>query len=300
MKQSIRLYIIPTYKNSHAEDYYIFNAKDENTLDIVWLDNALTELKNNYNILKTEICGGEITNLSDFYFNMLFHLIQINCNKIVVSTDFVDFNKSMINYCDIINVKYNFNGYSRAKDIVYNNIRAATAENKIINIKSLDISCKTNVRVIIEDLNKLKVKSWEIVPYHQSQYSKIKAMSYHEFEELIKKYLFFVKDMKFAFQNKLQLDEILPIDNYNVKNVYILPNNKFGLLDVDDNNKINVLEFNTLSDLQLKIREMEKLRDNFCNVCDSKLRCLANRLINLNYKDESCSGFKNLIKYYNK
>ena len=300
MKQSIRLYIIPTYKTTHPTDYYLFDFKDEHTLDIVWLDKALTELKNNYDILQTEICGGEITLLSDFYFNMLFHLIQINCNKIITSTNFINFNKSMINYCDIINVKYNFNGYSKSKDIVYNNIKAAVAEGKIINIKSLDISCRTNLKIILEDLNKLKIKSWEIVPYHQSIYSKAEKMSYTEYEELIKKYLFYVKDMKFAFQNKLQLDGILPIDNYNVKNIFITPNSKFAIADFTEDNKFKLLEYEDLSTLQKKIREMENLRDIFCNVCDSKLRCLANRLVNLKYQGKSCSGFKDLIEYYNK
>jgi hypothetical protein len=206
----------------------------------------------------------------------------------------------MINYCDIINVKYNFNGYSKNKDIVYNNIKAAIAEGKIINIKSLDISCRTNLKIILEDLNKLKIKSWEIVPYHQSVYSKAEKMSYTEYEELIKKYLFYVKDMKFAFQNKLQLDGILPIDNYNVKNIFITPSSKFAIADFTEDNKFKLLEYEDLSTLQKKIREMENLRDIFCNVCDSKLRCLANRLVNLKYQGKSCSGFKDLIEYYNK
>ena len=237
---------------------------------------------------------------------MLFHLIQINCNKIIVSTDFIDFNKSMINYCDIINVKYNFNGYSKNKDILSLEYKAnliyslKTKNINESNIKSLDISCKVNSRAIIDDLNKLKIKSWEIVPYHQSIYSKVKAMNYHDYEELIKQYLFLVKTMKFAFQNKLQLDGILPIDNYNVKNIYITPNNKFAVTEFDKDNKFKLCECDDLSSLQKKIREMENLRDNFCYNCDSKLRCLANRLINLNYIGESCSGFKDLIKYYDK
>lgn len=300
MKQTIRLYVIPTYKNPYVDEYYLFDQNNKNTLDVVWLDNALIELKNNYNILQTEICGGEITVLSDFYFNILFQLIKMNCNKIIVSTNFIDFNKSIINLCDIINVKYNFNGYSKYKTIVYNNIKAAIAENKIINLKSLDISCKNNHKLIIEDLNRLKIKSWEIIPYHQSIYSKAIPLNYTEYEELIRKYLFSAKDMKFAFQNKLQLDEILPIDNYNIKNIYITPNNKFAITEFNKNNKFKFIEYDNLSNLQKKIEEMENLRDNFCYNCDSKLRCLANRLINLNYTGKSCSGFKDLIKYYNK
>ena len=51
MKQSIRLYIIPTYINAHATNSYVFDKENENTLDIVWLDNAMTEFTNVHKIL---------------------------------------------------------------------------------------------------------------------------------------------------------------------------------------------------------------------------------------------------------
>ena len=301
MKLPIRLYIIPLYTNKHSNDYYVFNnkANDNQKIDLIWLDNILNELKFNYNILQTEICGGEITLLSDFYFEMLINLIKINCNKISLLTNLVGINKNIINYFEIINVKYNFNGYTKEKELVFKNIEKLINQNKIINIKSLDTSCKTNEYKIINELNNLKIKSWEIIPYHKGINSKIKQSDYSEFEKLIQKYIFLTKNMKFAFQNRLQLDEILNIDNYNVKNIYLTPNNKLALSNFTKNDEFELLEFDNILDLQKKIKEMENLRDIFCYNCNSKLRCLANRYLNLNYKGESCSGFKNLIKYYN-
>lgn len=301
MKSLIRLYVIPLYTNKHTSDYYIFNdkANDNHKIDLIWLDNALTELKFNYNIIQTEICGGEITLVSDFYFEMLINLIKMNCNKINLLTNFINSSKTILNSCDVINVKYNFNGYTKEKDLVFKNIEKAICQNKIINVKSLDVSCKINEQRIINELNNLKIKSWEIIPYHKGINSKINQSDYSEFEKLIKKYLFLNKNMKFAFQNRLQLDEILNIDNYNVKNIYLTPNNKFAVSSFTKNNEFELLEFDNILDLQKKIEEMENLRDNFCHNCNSKLRCLANRYLNLNYKGESCSGFKNLINYYN-
>lgn len=301
MKSSIRLYIIPLYTNLYSNDWYVFadKAKDNHKIDLVWLDNALMSLKSNYNIIQTEICGGEISLLSDFYFEMLINLIKMNCNKINLLTNFVKCNKVVMNNCDIINVKYNFNGFTKEKDEIFKNIEKAINQNKIINIKSLNISCQTNEQKIITELNRLKIKSWEIIPYHRGIGSRKNQISYPEHEKIIKKYIFLVKDMKFAFQNKLQLDEILNIDNYNVKNIYLTPNNKFAISNFNENNEFQLLEFDNLLNLQQKIEEMENLRDKICYKCDSKLRCLANRYLNLNYNGESCSGFKDLIHYYN-
>ena len=298
MKEQIRLYVIPLYTQKENDEFYIFNDKryDQTKLDVVWLDSALSDLKNHYNILQTEICGGEITLASDFYLNMLFQIIKLNCNKIYISTNFVNYNKTLISCFDTINVKFNFNGFSKHKQEVFDNIKRFN--NKSINVKSLDISCDKNEKRIIEDLNLLKIKSWEIIPYHYSKDVKNIKRSYSETEKIIKKYLFLTKLMRFAFQNKLQLDEVLPIDNYNVKNVYITPNNKFALQNFTKNNEFELLEFDNLLDLRKKFEEMENLRDKICLNCDSKLRCLANRYLNLNYKGESCSGLINLIKYY--
>lgn len=299
-RDSIRLCIIPTYQYTENDVCYMFNNKrnDKQILDSVWLDNALISLKCNYNILQTEIFIPDITVISDFYFTIIFHLIKSVCKKVLLTTNLIQFNKNIINCCDIINVNLNFNEFLLHKDNVYNNIKSIS--NKVINVKSFDISCYKNQEKIIYDLNMLGIKSWEIVPYHAYINSRLKTTDYSHFESLIKNYLFLTKKMNFAFQNKLQLDEVLCIDNYNVQTIYITPYNNFGVLDFTKNNEFQILEYDSVEKLQKKLTEMEKSRDIFCHYCDSKLRCLANRYQNLNYEGKSCSGFKDLIEFYNK
>ena len=299
-RDSIRLCIIPTYQYTENDICYMFNNKcnDKQILDSVWLDNALISLKCNYNILQTEIFIPDITVISDFYFTIIFHLIKSVCKKVLLTTNLIQFNKNIINCCDIINVNLNFNEFLLHKDNVYNNIKSIS--NKVINVKSFDISCYKNQEKIIYDLNMLGIKSWEIVPYHAYVNSKLKTTDYSHFESLIKNYLFLTKKMNFAFQNELQLDEVLCIDNYNVQTIYITPYNNFGVLDFTKNNEFQIFEYDSVEKLQKKLTEMEKSRDIFCHYCDSKLRCLANRYQNLNYEGKSCSGFKDLIEFYNK
>jgi len=300
MKSAIRLFIIPTFKVNYIYNYYEYKSKanEDKILDVVELDQKLAELQKIYDIAQIDITGGEPSLLSDFYFDMLFYLLKTYCKKVNVYTDFIKIHKSIINHCDIINVNFNFNGYSQKGQEVFNNIQTAVNNGKIINLKSLDISCDKNQIKIIKSLNDSGIKSWEIIPYHQSIYTSLKANDYSYTEDVIRYFLLSYKQMKFAFQNKLQMDSILPIDNYNTKIVYITPYSKYAIQEFNKNKQFQLLNLNNIEELQKKLEEMEKIRDNFCDKCDSKLLCLANRHLNLNYDGKSCSGFRNLIYFY--
>ena len=299
-KNGIRLVVIPTYKNLKTDNYYIFNDKyqDNSVLDTILLDQIIKRLKNDFEILQIEIYC-ECTNcVSDFYFTILYYLLKSYSNKVILTTNLYNSNKDVLNRCDIINVNFNFLGFNNEKIEVFNIIKSLNSK-KVLNIKTLDICCG-DIEQIIKQLNNLNIKSWEIVPYHAYVNSKIVFKSYDYFESVVKKALFHTKDMKFAFQNKLQLDEILKIDNYNIKTIYITPHNTYGLIDFTKNNEFQMLEYEKIEDLYDKLDKMEKIRDNFCYNCNSKIRCLANRFINTNYTGKSCSGFKNLIDFYDK
>ena len=296
MKTTIRIELIPLYRCNENCNFCLYQHEknNKNTADLAWIDSTLTSLHFKYDILQIKITGGEISLLSDFYFEMLFNLLKIHCKKIIVETNFVEFKKALINNCDIINIGYNFNNNPLQQQI-FNNIKAATATGKSINIKSLDIFCKINHNQIINHLNSLKIKSWEIIPFHQTPFTLYKFRGYSEYEKIVAEYLKLSNKMKFAFQNKLQLENILNLDNYNVKTVYLTPNNKLALQNFDNDNNFFLEEFDNVEDLSKKMKEMEKKKDKFCEKCTSKLQCMANSFMNLNYTGLSCSGFKDLI-----
>lgn len=299
-KNAIRLVIIPTYKTTKSDCYYFFNDKykDDSVLDTIWLDEALKSIKANYDIVQTEVFCENTTSISDFYFTIMYYLLKSYTNKIILTTNLCDSNKKILDKCDVINVNLNFNGLSHEKLKAFNTIKSINSQ-KVINIKTLDVCCN-DIDKIITELNNLNIKSWEIVPYHPYVNAKIKFKDYSYFESVIKKSLFYTKKMKFAFQNKLQLDEVLKIDNYNIKTVYITPHNCYGMLNFTKNNEFQILEYKNFKDFCYELEEMEIFRDKFCDNCNSKLRCLANRFLNLNYTGKSCSGFKDLIEFYDK
>lgn len=289
MKKSIRLHVIPNYETNQKDIYNFFDQFLEKTdiLDLVWLDKALDELDKKFKITKIEIEGGEISLLSEFYFELLYNLLKIHCNKLTVTTNFINFNKGIINYADIINVMYNFNSYKNLNQQIFKNIKAASTSNKIINLKTVDISLKNDEISNINLINTLKIKSWEIIPYYNEK-------DYTIFEKIIKKYLKYTKYMKFAFTNELQLKNILNLNNYETFDVYILPENEYGL-KIFKNNMLTLQKFSKLEDLLTKLTEIEILRDTFCKNCTSKIKCMSNYFFNYTYTGKSCSGFKDLI-----
>ena len=289
IKKNIKVIVLPTYKTNSTYNLFLYSNDDTCILDIVKLDELLSNLSFDFNITQIYIAGGEISLLSDFYFTMVYNLLKQYCKKIQVFTNFININKGIINNCEVLNVLVNLN---KLDSTVIENLKAYTSSTShIVNLKSFDYDCKNDILSNINKLNTLNVKSFEIIPSYKMKQGNI------YFEDIVKEYLKYSNKMKFAFQNELQLKGILNLDNYNTQIVYITPNNKYGIQEEKDN-KFYLEEYDTISDIQKKIIEKEKFSDNFCKNCTSKLTCMRNYVSNYNENNESCCGFKNLINDY--
>ena len=205
-----------------------FNEESDEVLDLTKLTTRLEELDRNVIIDKIDIKPSDISVLSDTYFDLLYHLCLTATMKVSVWTWLLDFSKPLVNDCDMLNVSYDF--YSATDEIkkkVAKNIEAVQSNGKIINLKTLSFYVREqDPKKIIEEINKLGVKSWEILPCTDG---------YVSTEEVIKDYLKLSNKMNFAFQNKLQLDGILLGENYNTNKVFILPNGNYGIMIFSDN-----------------------------------------------------------------
>ena len=302
MKSKIRLEVLPLYRCNQKCNFCMFRNEhnNENTLSLAWLDENINQLKFYFDVIEIRLSGGEVSLLSELYFELLYYLCKSICKKISVETNLYKLHKSIVNYFDVITVGYNFNEYNVIKKEVFENIKALVDSGKIINIKTLDISCFDDCDLVINRLNSLRIKSWEIIPYQKSLNNCIKECDYSFFENVISKYLRLSNKMNFAFQNKLQLDGVLDLDNYNTLTVYITPNNKFAIQNYDKKDNFSLLEVENIQELVKKCKEIENFKDKLCEKCTSKLKCMANRFLNLNYTGLSCCGCNRLINAYKK
>lgn len=299
MKDDINLIILPLYRNKEDYSYLPFYnlSDDKSTLDLTILENLLSKLNNKFNINKISIEGGEISELSDIYFSLLFNLLKIYNKKIQVTTDFIKFNESLINGADIIDVRYNFNNFSHHTDILKKNIKAATTSGKVINVKSLDISVNKNELENIVILNKLGIKSWKIIPYIKTKYNNFeKEVDYTFYEKVVTKYLKLTDYMQFSFINKLELENVIENNNFPIKNVYITPSGKYGIGTFNDKNEFYIEEFDDIDSLEIYFRKIQNEHILVCKECKYKTDCLVDKYFNPHYKGKSCSGFKDLIK----
>ena len=279
MKQKVYVNLIPTYKTDIVDEYTEYNSEDTSVGDLVLYDDLLEQLSKIYTIESISVSGGEIALLSDLYFDLLYKILKLYTQNIKVYTHFNQFNKALINGVDIINVKYNF------KDTpdLFKNIKAAIQIGKIINIQTIDKACLTDKpEAIIATLNSLNIKSWEIIPSNC-------------FKEAIYTFLKFSKSMNFAFHNKLQLDGLVDIDNYDIQNIYLTPHNKFA---IKVNNELK--EVNNIDELKTELIKNKERQEEYCDDCKVKLKCMANYYKTSEYAQDSECNFSDLIYTYSK
>lgn len=299
MKKKINVNILPTFKTNKVNEYTKFDHTDNSVGDLVIYDDLLEKLSVEYEINGIKISGGEISNLSDLYFDFLYNIVKLHSKNISVYTNFETFNKALINGIDIIDVEYNFT--KENKEIVFKNIKAAIQIGKIININAIDIACTYNyVEDNIDLLNKLNIKSFEILPFQPTKYTKAKYKKDQSFDNIVLDYVNYSYQMNFAFKNKLQLDGILPIQSYNTFTVYLTPHNKYATAKYTKDNKMYLQEFDTIEELYKDLDCTYKKQEEYCNKCKVKLKCLANEYKNFDRTDGKCCGFSDLLYTYSK
>lgn len=296
MKQKVHITIIPTYKIDQVNDYTMFDSSDNSVGDLVTYEHLLEEIKKQYNIEKISVRGGEIALLSDLYFDLLYRIINLYTKNVEVYTHFNTFNPALINGVDVITVPYNF---TEKEDLTFlKNIKAAIQIGKIINIQTLDVACENeNPNAIITMLNKMNIKSWEIIPYQTTEYTNAISHGYECFENCVLKFIKYTPKMNFAFHNKLQLDGIIQATNYDIENIYLTPHNKLALAFYD-NSVFKLKEYDTLDELTIDLNKNIEKQDKYCDTCKVKLKCMANYYKNFNLESNSCPGFSNLIYKY--
>ena len=77
MKEKIRIHLIPTYKATYIDGYELYNPKDTTVGDLVKYDKLLEQLTYSYDIEQIIVEGGEISLLSDLYFDLLYNVVKV-------------------------------------------------------------------------------------------------------------------------------------------------------------------------------------------------------------------------------
>lgn len=165
MKKTIDVCIIPLYK-TNIDLYNAAFSKyqmDMHTLDMVYLVSDLDKLSRHYNIGNISVFGGEISLVSELYFDMLYRALKLYTNDISIMTNFLYLNKSMINSCKTIDVVYNFYENDSIKKAVLNNIKAATKTDININLKVINNLNEDDIYALFKEISQTGISSIEFL-----------------------------------------------------------------------------------------------------------------------------------------
>ena len=77
MKQKIHVNLIPLYKTNKVDVYTKYDYADESVADLVICDQLLEQLSKKYTLNGISINGGEISLLSDLYFDLLYKIVNL-------------------------------------------------------------------------------------------------------------------------------------------------------------------------------------------------------------------------------
>lgn len=287
-KQSINLIICPTYNLD-------INSKSSQSIDLTYLSNTIDQLVIKYDIKSVTISGGELYTLSDFYLDFLCKLCKSYFEDINVVTSLQYSLPAIINNFNNITVPIN---PITLDNKTKNNI-IALQSSKNISVISYDIYCQNNKAKFITELNKLQVKSWKIIPYIVNPLNTNKVLNIDNiYENTIKDYLALLNSMKFAFINKLELDNIKNNNNFNTQDVIITPTNKLALIKFKESAEYYE-EYNSVEELDIQLNILLDNVRNSCKDCKFKSKCLTNHY-NLEELNQNKCNYRNLILWYNK
>ena len=267
-------------------DLYTSNSL---VLDLSVLAAWLEDLSHNFLFQKIIIEGGEPSVLSSVYLDLLIKLCKTYTEDVTIVTALQKLSKELINNTVDLQVHLPLNNFFNDFKAVVSNIKAL-APNKVLTAVSYIDDCQGLDSVeVINRLNTLPLKSWEIkVPVTTS-------VSIPETESIISEYISLCKSMKFAFINEYLVGHFRPINNYfNTVYLSILPQ---GVLVHKSYTQEGVKQqyYTDIVDLKKDLATESVSVMNYCKDCPFQVYCLAES-INPYYEGPSCSGFKNLLQ----
>jgi len=275
---------------------------DQKRIPLPVLDKKLEEISKIREIDWIDLYGGEIGALKKNYFYGLRDVIRRwYGGKINIVTNFSMLNDTFFENDFYLSVSYDFEAREKS-DIVYNNMFYSPVPIAVLILASEKV-IQMNVEQMIKKLNLCSsIESVEIKPYSINQ-ANAQQVTHRDFENFVRKWIESSTIKKFDFINEGKILKSLKKE-YNAfsnNHVYITPNGNYAVLEFDKNDKEYFLELKTFKDY-LKWANNEPIKNvsDICKQCEYYGHCLTEHYRYVKDLNNSCNGYKGLLKYYAK
>lgn len=303
-KQPITISVNPSYLcNFRCEFCYLTDSQlqDKNKVSLSDLETKLLEIQNYFHIDNIDLYGGEILMLPQNYLSLLIDLLYRFTPKLNLITN-LSITKPILQDSRLY-ITVSWDSFAREKnELVYGHMKKLNRPFSLLMLASpklleLDID---QVGLIINELNEIEnLESVEIKPYSTNQANHFE-IKYVDFEEFIKKWFHFDKKFKFINDDLLQSAIWGNLNSFSDDHIYLTPNAKYAVLDFDEYGNEYFEELNSIEEYNVW-RNKEKLvrgQNSYCLKCEYFGRCLSEHLKKVIDVKESCNGFYQLIKWY--
>ena len=273
---------------------------DQKRISLVDLDNRLNQISQYREIDWIDLYGGEIGALKKEYFYGLRDVIRkYYGGKINIITNFSMLHEGFFEDDFYLSVSFDFEAREKS-DKVYQNMLRSEVPIAVLVLASEKVIQK-DVSEMITMLNACSsIESVEIKPYSTNQANQ-QGVTHKDFEQFVQKWIENPIEKKFDFINEGRIIKSLDGD-YNAfsdDHIYITPNNKFGVLEFDNDDNEYFKELDEFKDYLIwAASEPFKNVSEICRKCIYYGHCLTEHYRYVTDLKNSCNGYKGLLDWY--
>lgn len=252
-----------------------------------------------------DLYGGEISSLPDDY---VMDLLNILCSfthgPIRITTNMARIPDYF--YDNRVSVAVSYDGNSRQDHTLVKQNMYEFGQQKefdILTLASRKLLKQSAAEFLIDLMPIDGIRSLEIKSYSKNQANQ-HNVSFLDYEEYVKRIIMAHADMDipYVLGNVELLESVMTREHnaFSDDHVYITPNNKFAVLEFDENDNEYFLELNNFQEY-LDWTEKEKYSvtlNGYCMSCEYYGNCLSEHLREVKDITKSCNGFKGLIDWY--
>ena len=292
----------PSYFCNFRCDFCYLTSKqlgDQKKISIDRLDELLSQIPD---IEHVDLYGGEIGAMKKNYFYDVKNTIKKYYDgKININTNYSMMHDGFFDDDVYLSVSYDFEAREKS-DLVFQNMMMSTVPLAVLILASPQV-LSMNVSKMIKLLNMCgAVKSVEIKPYSINQANAF-TVTHLDFENFVIQWMELEDQMNFQFVNGDKIEEAFNglYNAFSDDHVYITPNGKFGVLEVDVHDREYFHELDSFqSYIEWTEKEKEEMISPICTSCKYFGNCLTEHYRYVKDLDNGCNGYKGLLDWYEK
>lgn len=275
---------------------------DKTTISIDHINDRLSEvISHGHDIESIDIYGGEILSLGKDYQRKLIESCMLYSENIRVTTNLSLDYSVLLEYPVQVCVSYDYKA-RQSWERVIKNMHEFPKELHVLMLASHEF-LKQDPVIVLDSISKVpNLQTVEIKPYSTNQYNQ-ENVTHRDFEECVKRYIehgYMLGGTELVNIEMIEYALSGEANSFSDDHIYITPDNKFAVLDFDENDNESFTEIGSFEEYKdwTQVEKLKMAANRYCNQCEYFGSCLSEHLRDVVDLTNSCSGYKGLLDWY--